>query len=188
MIRRPPRSTLFPYTTLFRSAGRPARCRGSRCGGTGSPGSPSRSEEHTSELQSHVNLVCRLLLEKKKMRAGEEHDRGGNLAGASEPAGAAGVYAEVRIPSPVSRYSIADCYPSNWLFFFFNDTGTTEIYTLSLHDALPILFDAAGFVGGGGGHLQRPAWSKSARVEQDRESRRLNSSHMSKTYAVFCFK
>src|SRR5260370_23484124 len=72
MIRRPPRSTLFPYTTLFRSAwrGRPsssgalrprssATCRASWAATT-------RSEEHTSELQSHLNLVCRLLLEKKK--------------------------------------------------------------------------------------------------------------------------
>src|SRR5260370_21895884 len=72
MIRRPPRSTLFPYTTLFRSrrnAGRgicrhgPTQrlsrlCRGCR--------PRLRSEEHTSELQSHLNLVCRLLLEKKK--------------------------------------------------------------------------------------------------------------------------
>src|SRR2546430_5767152 len=79
MIRRPPRSTLFPYTTLFRSilARRPsaaACCRGSGQGaptaGTGRPsipfGMPSRSEEHTSELQSQSNLVCRLLLEKKK--------------------------------------------------------------------------------------------------------------------------
>src|SRR6266480_6459054 len=64
MIRRPPRSTLFPYTTLFRSCCRPPpRCRPRRR----SPGRrPARSEEHTSELQSHVNLVCRLLLEKKK--------------------------------------------------------------------------------------------------------------------------
>src|SRR5256885_11238186 len=65
MIRRPPRSTLFPYTTLFRSpaplsgpAQRPPPPR-SRCRAT------SRSEEHTSELQSPCNLVCRLLLEKK---------------------------------------------------------------------------------------------------------------------------
>src|SRR6266480_5824635 len=64
MIRRPPRSTLFPYTTLFRA--RPADS-GSR-GSAPSPVTDSRprSEEHTSELQSHVNLVCRLLLEKKK--------------------------------------------------------------------------------------------------------------------------
>src|SRR5687768_17914133 len=67
MIPRPPRSTLFPYTTLFRSTGRrsptagsasAARTRGSCC--------TNRSEEHTSELQSRLHLVCRLLLEKKK--------------------------------------------------------------------------------------------------------------------------
>src|SRR5260370_29387899 len=65
MIRRPPRSTLFPYTTLFRSSltfgiwfGIPYPCCCSLTQG--------RSEEHTSELQSHLNLVCRLLLEKKK--------------------------------------------------------------------------------------------------------------------------
>src|SRR6266404_7862480 len=67
MIRRPPRSTLFPYTTLFRS--RPAGTR--RCAARSSPGwrapsRSSRSEEHTSELQSLAYLVCRLLLEKKK--------------------------------------------------------------------------------------------------------------------------
>src|SRR6478735_10967146 len=65
MIRRPPRSTLFPYTTLFRSgrAGyRPPRSR--RC--SGRRRRSRRSEEHTSELQSPCNLVCRLLLEKKK--------------------------------------------------------------------------------------------------------------------------
>src|SRR5688572_31840084 len=97
MIRRPPRSTLFPYTTLFRSgpgAGRALTCdtvgtRSYRCAATivqpdlpSTPGDPegatgvsvllldragnqSRSEEHTSELQSQSNLVCRLLLEKK---------------------------------------------------------------------------------------------------------------------------
>src|SRR5256885_871383 len=128
MIRRPPRSTLFPYTTLFRSGDRlgnsriqritaerhggqeirrsdaaaaggaavdrprAARARGAR------PRTRAgiRSEEHTSELQSPCNLVCRLLLEKKKT------------------------------------------YTLCFLFFFFNDTATTEIYTLSLHDALPI--------------------------------------------------
>src|SRR2546429_3287822 len=92
MIRRPPRSTLFPYTTLFRSVGR--RAAGARwvvvlevdagarkrtagahgiCAGHGKNGGPGaaawrsgRSEEHTSELQSRLHLVCRLLLEKKK--------------------------------------------------------------------------------------------------------------------------
>src|SRR2546423_8339103 len=76
MIRRPPRSTLFPYTTLFRSYGNIASAvvldalrrafddGGLRPGSRGRP--PSRSEEHTSELQSLAYLVCRLLLEKKK--------------------------------------------------------------------------------------------------------------------------
>src|SRR5260370_32048391 len=73
MIRRPPRSTLFPYTTLFRSRkSLPPRTARPRSGSAQSPRDspgvplPRRSEEHTSELQSHLNLVCRLLLEKKK--------------------------------------------------------------------------------------------------------------------------
>src|SRR5438477_12825437 len=87
MIRRPPRSTLFPYTTLFRSIARPAgrhrrardalrlrapaalgQARLRRHARDGRDGGDDRSEEHTSELQSHVNLVCRLLLEKKKKK------------------------------------------------------------------------------------------------------------------------
>src|SRR5260370_17459353 len=81
MIRRPPRSTLFPYTTLFRSLETPVGEEGDSHLGDfiedGAAVSPAkaaldldrkdqRSEEHTSELQSHLNLVCRLLLEKKK--------------------------------------------------------------------------------------------------------------------------
>src|SRR5947207_7017188 len=75
MIRRPPRSTLFPYTTLFRSrrsSGRARRRSGSRAATAGLRRRlcwqrvRPRSEEHTSELQSHSDLVCRLLLEKKK--------------------------------------------------------------------------------------------------------------------------
>src|SRR5437016_9850981 len=74
MIRRPPRSTLFPYTTLFRSrsaaggAGRapPQPAGRGHPGLQPGPGDRRRSEEHTSELQSLTNLVCRLLLEKKK--------------------------------------------------------------------------------------------------------------------------
>src|SRR5690242_21604272 len=77
MIRRPPRSTLFPYTTLFRSripnqgweASYGAICRNRKAWHRGL----GRSEEHTSELQSHVNLVCRLLLEKKKKKVQQKH-------------------------------------------------------------------------------------------------------------------
>src|SRR5436309_12613424 len=69
MIRRPPRSTLFPYTTLFRSVEwrhGDVRGRGPQGGDDRAVGAANRSEEHTSELQSRENLVCRLLLEKKK--------------------------------------------------------------------------------------------------------------------------
>src|SRR2546427_4977931 len=92
MIRRPPRSTLFPYTTLFRSGDAPQR--GERVAARGAPRERpprssfaggahrdledaeariGRSEEHTSELQSQSNLVCRLLLEKKKNNSKEKH-------------------------------------------------------------------------------------------------------------------
>src|SRR6266403_563319 len=95
MIRRPPSSTLFPYTTLFRS--QPPNGHRFHRGWT-APGDPRRrSEEHTSELQSRRELVCRLLLEKKKINTLLLHN-----------------------------------------IFFFNDPPTTELYTLSLHDALPI--------------------------------------------------
>src|SRR5712672_2935538 len=98
MIRRPPRSTLFPYTTLFRSCRPQSQARGP-CPRYRQV--PTRSEEHTSELKSLAYLVCRPLIEKKK--------------------------------NYIFYYII--CV----FLFFFNDTATTEIYTLSLHDALPIL-------------------------------------------------
>src|SRR5436190_7092867 len=84
MIRQPPRSTLFPYTTLFRSSAGASRARrrgSSRrasCPGRGPPAAP-RSEEHTSELQSHSDLVCRLLLEKKKIDESDTLRVGVNL-------------------------------------------------------------------------------------------------------------
>src|SRR3990167_8081214 len=89
MIRRPPRSTLFPYTTLFRSsyaASNRNGLNGNFYNRVQEKFKILRSEEHTSELQSQSNIVCRLLLDN----------------------------------------------------IFFNDTATTEIYPLSLHDALPI--------------------------------------------------
>src|SRR5260370_15512679 len=91
MIRRPPRSTLFPYTTLFRSPGTGPMTPAARTAwpadgarllepsvsyalGVVLAVTPERSEEHTSELQSHLNLVCRLLLEKKKKQKQERHE------------------------------------------------------------------------------------------------------------------
>src|SRR5579859_6253314 len=98
----------------------------------------ARSEEHTSELQSQSNLVCRLLLEKKK-----KHIKKGIPAHLIEC-----VHAPVRLNTHSICLSCADLLRIRqiltpmlrvlWIFFFFNDTATTEIYTLSLHDALPI--------------------------------------------------
>src|SRR5256885_8324427 len=69
MIRRPPRSTLFPYTTLFRSPSAPWSRPWTPCPRSAAAwSSAARSEEHTSELQSPCNIVCRLLLEKKKIK------------------------------------------------------------------------------------------------------------------------
>src|SRR6202521_1218579 len=116
MIRRPPRSTLFPYTTLFRSRSRRLPRRSPRSAATECPRREPpagrriiRSEEHTSELQSPQNLVWRLLLEKNLQKS------------------------TVSVPLRSLFVSTSGCFP-----FFFNDTATTEIYTLSLHDALPI--------------------------------------------------
>src|SRR5260364_55971 len=138
MLRRPPRSTLFPYTTLFRS--HPAQ------DGAGDDLSDAahvvhrqsrhRSEEHTSELQSPDQLVCRLLLETNKRK----------------PCGFRRTHADASPPrnvcpelcrnekTAVAPYRRAFRRALTTIYcFFFKDTATTEIYTLSLHDALPIL-------------------------------------------------
>src|SRR6266404_3169544 len=138
MIRRPPRSTLFPYTTLFRSLFHHAFQKLRIAPENMERLIEERSEEHTSELQSLAYIVCRLLLEKKK-----KHYQLVVVAatGSNSVARKLQVDAEPR-HCPVSRLRF------HWLrlldavlgplFFFFNDTATTEIYTLSLHDALPI--------------------------------------------------
>src|SRR5215831_8921447 len=137
MIRRPPRSTLFPYTTLFRSR-RSGACPPAYSPGRGGEPSEPRSEEHTSELQSLRHLVCRLLLEKKKkneettllfkkknkvkLKVRSSPERNGRP--------------ELILLNLFSKFRMQPV--CSFFFFFFNDTATTEIYTLSLHDALPI--------------------------------------------------
>src|ERR1039458_347215 len=118
MIRRPPRSTLFPYTTLFRSGDLSGA--GQVPSHEGITEQLPRSEEHTSELQSLRHLVCRLLLEKKEFTQVIDERR---------------VY---RMPENSLEYLRLKLHRLSAPVFF-NDTATTEIYTLSLHDALPIL-------------------------------------------------
>src|SRR6185369_9797238 len=97
----------------------------------------SRSEEHTSELQSHLNLVCRLLLEKKKKiktpssMPKKKSPTRDSIATERTATGAISPGAKLCRYRPAVRSGVQS-------FFFFNDTATTEIYTLSLHDALPI--------------------------------------------------
>src|SRR6266581_1581819 len=137
MIRRPPRSTLFPYTTLFRSLQR-GLVEHERDRRAEQRPQLQRSEEHTSELQSPVHLVCRLLLEKKKPRrqhgtaASKQKRKTTQNARAHET-----FFYIIEFNRYFFSYISLPC--SFYLFyFFFNDTATTEIYTLSLHDALPI--------------------------------------------------
>src|SRR5476649_924797 len=98
----------------------------------------SRSEEHTSELQSHSDLVCRLLLEKKKITRWLVPANRQNDLSARSPyqPGRRLVYSSSTTKVDGSAGSGTMKYSQ--LSFFFNDTATTEIYTLSLHDALPI--------------------------------------------------
>src|SRR5476649_1876067 len=123
-----------------------------------------RSEEHTSELQSHSDLVCRLLLEKKK----NVHLNGFRRVSRTEE-------------EALSSFVVLAYRRSH--SFFFNDTATTEIYTLSLHDALPILKCARDR----SGNAARPRQALRANP-LDRKSTRLNSSHTVISYAVFCLK
>src|SRR5215510_10617049 len=132
MIGRPPRSTLFPYTTLFRSRTVAGRARW--CAGLTWPCCRSaRSEEHTSELQSRGHLVCRLLLEKKKKQHGMHYCIRHIKTDARLP--------DYKIEALLSDLPLVASQVGlnvRYVFFFFNDPTTTEIYTLSLHDALPI--------------------------------------------------
>src|SRR6266700_364842 len=138
MIRRPPRSTPFPYTTLFRSkpplAPQDARKFLYQPGAqAGNAASRLRSEEHTSELQSRENLVCRLLLENKKIDPQALED--------IRDCGIPGKRRVVPERDPGERLdgrSDARVLAGRGRDFFFNDAAPTEIYTLSLHAALPI--------------------------------------------------
>src|SRR6266496_2123272 len=182
MIRRPPRSTLFPYTTLFRS------CRSA--GGRAAAGTSwrdrdratTRSEEHTSELQSRRDLVCRLLLEKKKIgvvpHAGGCIDR---LIKIRRP-GVGGNHRSIEVvwgdfQQPLGRRS----HRFLRLFFFLMIRRPPRSplfpYTTLFRPRRRGRGDRRPAPGVGAGHATR-----------DRKSTRLNSSHVEISYAVFCLK
>src|ERR1039458_1728230 len=117
MIRRPPRSTLFPYTTLFRSYRDPEAYWDLYQLGEELTDLEDRSEEHTSELQSLRHLVCRLLLEKKLVAGDGRAAQHGRVVARRGDRNRVGVDVDT---------------------FFFNDPAPAGIYTLSLHDAFPI--------------------------------------------------
>src|SRR5215467_230438 len=180
MIRRPPRSTLFPYTTLFRSRGRRAagRVHGSRRQHRlGHPGFPQPrrplDRKSTRLNSSHLVISYAVFCFKKKRQSSARWK-------CSQPQGMAATTLlngrKFGIPSSQSR-----------MFFFFNDPATTEIYTLSLHDALPIPAAAPAHTA----TPVRPSASppaRKARSPSRSEEHTSDSSHLVISYAVFCLK
>src|ERR1022692_2858633 len=175
MIRRPPRSTLFPYTTLFRSLLR-RRCRKVGCPKAVYEGK-ERSEEHTSELQSPCNLVCRLLLEKKNRR------RAILTSGIYR----ASALAERRSPGVArrtidKRLSRLQQFPATLFFFLMirrPPRSTLFPYTTLFRSTRKA--------------RKTPTRPPSRPVQNttnspDRKSTRLNSSHLVISYADFCLK
>src|SRR3989338_3463297 len=145
------------------------------------PGCADRSEEHTSELQSQFHLVCRLLLEKKTEPRLCTVTLLRNTSSYSPPPASS---------SGEDQFSVREAARPRIIrqVFFFNDTATTEISTLSLHDALPIL---RGTSDGSFIIVNKSVTGTSDQCSQnftDRKSTRLNSSHSSISYPVFCFR
>src|ERR1041385_1804910 len=137
MIRRPPRSTLFPYTTLFRSGFWPA-CAVARTSARRCASDCWRSEEHTSELQSRLHLVCRLLLEKKEpthQQAACGRATANHTPGRVRPASPRAV---TSLPDSALRCDRPPPRQPSGCFIFFNDPATPEISPLSLPAALPV--------------------------------------------------
>src|ERR1022692_4946853 len=130
MIRRPPRSTLFPYTTLFRSKSFFMNILTSNPLRRNIHKERLRSEEHTSEIQSPCNLVCRLLLEKKTnlvlglIVSAAMSSASNVLSGTDEPLGR-------------GSWAGLACGAALDVFFFFNELAATETSPLSLPGALP---------------------------------------------------
>src|SRR6266496_1746863 len=138
MIRRPPRSTLFPYTTLFRSRGRaaaPRRVPRPRpSGGATGPRDRKSTRLNSSHVEISYAVFC---LKKKKFYYESGNRKCRRLPGASDGK-ATGGHSRLCLPWRGLGFRQGSVPSLCFLFFFFNDTATPEIYTLSLHDALPI--------------------------------------------------
>src|SRR5215475_6241552 len=129
MIRRPPRSTLFPYTTLFRSGVQPTGQRHS-VGRWGAGRGPDRKSTRLNS--SHVKISYAVFCLKKKKTTGATDGRTNNASFTGGPGAGRGGKVKTLSSGLIGHpFRVCEC-------FFFNDTATTEIYTLSLHDALPI--------------------------------------------------
>src|SRR6266704_1132868 len=181
MIRRPPRSTLFPYTTLFRSPACLASTSRSpvsrrRCS------TASRSEEHTSELQSRFDLVCRLLLEKKKKASARcARDKIRTVVARCRKRHPPGL--------PRARYRFHRVFSPHSPFFFFlmirgPPRSTLFPYTTLFRSAASRWRATRPITACTG----RPTMRRSRPWAPDRKSTRLTSSHVSTSYAVFCWK
>src|SRR6266571_3721374 len=126
MIRRPPRSTLFPYTTLFRSTAGWAW--GDRCAQPWCHPNPAVDRKSTRLNSSHMSISYAVFCLKKKKESQVNIGRMMRVGVGRQQA------TQLHCPEGINIIHIQPCC----VVFFFNDTATTEIYTLSLHDALPI--------------------------------------------------
>src|SRR5216683_616902 len=175
MIRRPPRSTLFPYTTLFRSQRRADRrldVRDPHHDPDAMSAIALRSEEHTSELQSRSDLVCRLLLEKKKKTKIKNKK----------------LQKKKKLIQNFCRISSYLIHFFSSFFFFFLMIRRPPRSTLFPYTTLFRSRDVGDCAGGA--QQRRQAFERRSRGDRgqarDRKSTRLNSSHDQISYAVFC--
>src|SRR6516162_9766839 len=183
MLGPPRRSTLFPYTTLFRSR-HPGRQERRQAGRRERQETGQRDRKSTRLNSSHLVISYAVFCLKKKSVSGKSRVR--HPAINLEPKffgrddhTSAGSVAEAIFDEPRSLILVY------FAFFFFNDTAPTEIYTLSLHDALPISSPRSPLRTAPSPRCRPPAPVPAVR---DRKSTRLNSSHLVISYAVFCLK
>src|SRR5471032_1448479 len=190
MIRRPPRSTLFPYTTLFRSRDArslPHREHGERRGDAARRGRPDRKSTRLNSSHITISYAVFCLKKKKKIKA-LLHTENKNIITISTIYHDEKTLRIIHLPMTLSSLTIYVYVLLLFSFFFFNDTATTEIYTLSLHDPLPISAPQTTSANSADRKLGDRIATRLNDSSLDRKSTRLNSSHITISYAVFCLK